>query len=189
MTRREKSSSTPHQYPHLKWVELYFDRRALVQNRFELRVASHRAVVSTRGDPILALSLCLLHRARFAHSIAFAFGEVLHFELSWNCLAAVAAAPCDLLQARFTTGSVQSRQAKNGIEKVAMFESDQWSLICPKPPSCREGFWDVACPFVHKPEFQRWIELGISGSGGSGKSGSLRCLAAGSCSLAGRWLW
>jgi hypothetical protein len=104
MTRREKSSSTPHQYPHLKWVELYSDRRALVQNRFELQVASHGAVVSTRGDPILASSLCLLHRTRFAHSTAFAFGEVLHFELSWSCLAAVAAAPCDLLQARFTFG-------------------------------------------------------------------------------------
>lgn len=60
-----------------------------------------------------------------------------------------------------------------------MLESDQWSLVCPKLPSCREGLWDTACPFVHKPEFENWVENLIAGFICGGTFGLLRSFAAG----------
>ena len=95
MTRREKPNNKPHQFLRSKQQVLYFDRQELNRNISEPHAASRRAVVLARDD---------LSRVSIVRPKVVAFDEVLHFESSRSCLAAVAAVSDGLLRVSFAFG-------------------------------------------------------------------------------------
>jgi hypothetical protein len=150
MTRREKPNNKPHQFLRSKQEVLYFDQQELDRDISEPHAASRRAVVLARDD---------LSRVSIVRRKAVAFGEVLHFEWSWSCLAAVAAVSGGLLRVSFAFG-LPTRAIGEGLpDRTERRESIDVQKRYEEPgvsktPKLSRRISGPDSPFVHQPEFE-----------------------------------